>query len=108
MGLEPLIRAAKWAIRPLRLWKAGVHRLTAKEIEKLGRIKHKGVLVEVIPLIKDKPDPKSVGFEIWSAQNQIGFHFFAREKKAAEAIKSQLNAVYPGTLFREAEPSFIR
>jgi hypothetical protein len=60
MELEPFLRTAKSLIHPLRLWKAGVHRLTAEEIEKLDRIKHKGVLIEVVPSIEDKPDSKSV------------------------------------------------
>jgi DNA helicase HerA-like ATPase/DNA-binding MarR family transcriptional regulator len=108
-------------LNALKAWKLGAHRITAKQIEKLSRIKPKGWLVGVTPSLEDKPTfsslpnfliplyayKKHACFEIWIHQNRISFYIFAREEKLLEEIKAQLSALYPNIFFKDAESTFI-
>jgi hypothetical protein len=108
-------------LNALKAWKLGAHRITAKQIEKLSRIKSRGWLVGVIPSLEDKPSfnslpnfliplhayKKHTCFEIWIHQNRISFYIFAKEEKLLEEMKAQLSAHYPNIFFKDAESTFI-
>lgn len=108
-------------IRAVKIWRTGARRLSERAVKELLDIEHRGVLLEAIPSIADKPDLKAVenalvsvwhfekpvGFEIWSHEGQTGFHFWAHDDKHADQIRQQINAVYPNAIFRDADQRLV-
>lgn len=97
-------------------WRYGVRRISEKHLESLKKIKHKGILLEAIPQA-DRIELNSLpnvfipllymryskfSFEIWKFYKEIRFYFHASDRKTADAIKSQFNALYQKTVFRES------
>jgi len=97
-------------------WRYGLHKLTRKEISKLGF--PKGILLEVVSpcssldsmvgmqrvLYLLQQYPGRFSFEIWK-DGKISFRFFCSSGSVEGMLKGQLSSVYPNVVVRRSESS---